>query len=179
MDKCFEMGFKKATQNLETETATEAVGEALSEPAVAYLPTKGPGSYLGIAKGSLYGANQQERLLKLIRGGITRGSLDVLMEKTGLTIYELADILEMTDRTLRRYEANEVLNRRLSERALEIAQVYSRGEEVFGDTASFHQWMQTEVPALGHRLPKSFLDTSLGIQMLMDELGRIEHGVFA
>lgn len=172
------MGFKKTINQPENDP-DETVSDALSEPAFAYVSYKGPGNYLGIAGGSLFGSNQQERQLKLIRGGLTRGSLDVLMEKTGLTIYELADILEMTDRTLRRYEANEILNRRLSERALEIAQVYSRGEEVFGDTASFHQWMQTEVPALGHRLPKSFLDTSLGIQMLMDELGRIEHGVFA
>ncbi len=172
------MGFKKAIPKPETETAGKAGFEALAEPAVAYWSANGPGSYLGIAGGTLFGPNQQERKLKLIRGGLTRGALDVLMEKTGLTIYELANILEMTDRTLRRYEATEVLNRRLSERALEIAQLYSRGEEVFGDTASFHQWMQTEVPSLGHRLPKSFLDTSLGIQMLMDELGRIEHGVF-
>jgi len=172
------MGFKKPINKPETGP-NEGHTNALSEPAFAYGSAKGTGSYLGIAGGSIYGANQQERQLKLIRGGLTRGSLDVLMVKTGLTIYELADILEMTDRTLRRYEANEVLNRRLSERALEIAQVYSRGEEVFGDAVSFHQWMQTEVPALGHRLPKSFLDTSLGIQMLMDELGRIEHGVFA
>lgn len=172
------MGYKKPIIKPEIES-DESVTNVLSEPAVAYVAYKGPGNYLGIAGGSLFGSNQQERQLKLIRGGITRGSLDTLMEKTGLTIYELADILEMTDRTLRRYESNEILNRRLSERALEIAQVYSRGEEVFGDPASFHQWMQTEVPALGHRIPKSFLDTSLGIQMLMDELGRIEHGVFA
>jgi putative toxin-antitoxin system antitoxin component (TIGR02293 family) len=101
------------------------------------------------------------------------------MNKTGLDIYELADILEVTDRTLRRYTSNEVLNKKLSERALEIAKLYSRGEEVFGDVLSFQRWMDTEVPALGHRKPKSFLDTSLGIQMLVDELGRIEHGVFA
>jgi putative toxin-antitoxin system antitoxin component (TIGR02293 family) len=179
LEKCQEMGFKKQpNQSNEPENLS---GEPLllAEPMIAYLPSKGPGSYLGISGGSLYGANLKERQLKLIRGGLTRGSLDVLMEKTGLTIYELADILEITDRTLRRYETHEVLNKRLSERALEIAQLYSRGEEVFGDNSSFSQWMQTEIPSLGHRVPKSFLDTSLGIQMLMDELGRIEHGVFA
>jgi uncharacterized protein (DUF2384 family) len=39
--------------------------------------------------------------------------------------------------------------------------------------------MDANVPALGGQKPKSFLDTSLGISMLMAELGRIEHGVFA
>jgi putative toxin-antitoxin system antitoxin component (TIGR02293 family) len=157
----------------------EETNNVVEEAAVARFSAEGAGGYLGIAGGSIYGPNTEERQLKLIRGGLTRGSLDTLMNKTGLDIYELADILEITDRTLRRYTSNEVLNKRLSERALEIAKLYSRGEEVFGDAPSFKQWMDTEVPALGHRKPKSFLDTSLGIQMLMDELGRIEHGVFA
>ena len=157
----------------------EETNNMVEEASLARLYPEGAGSYLGVAGGSIYGPNTQERQLKLIRGGLTRGSLDTLMKKTGLDIYELADILEVTDRTLRRYTAEEVLNKRLSERALEIAKLYSRGEEVFGDAPSFKQWMDTEVPALGHQKPKSFLDTSLGIQMLMDELGRIEHGVFA
>ncbi len=157
----------------------EGTNHLVEEAYLARLLPEGPGSYLGIAGGTIYGPNSQERQLKLIRGGLTRGSLDTLMNKTGLDIYELADILEVTDRTLRRYTSNEVLNKKLSERALEIAKLYSRGEEVFGDVLSFQRWMDTEVPALGHRKPKSFLDTSLGIQMLVDELGRIEHGVFA
>lgn len=173
------MALKKSNTRAGNLSAKLEGSMVAEEPAIVYQTATGPGNYLGIAGGSLFGANRQERQLNLIRGGLTRGSLDVLMEKTGLTIYELADILEMTDRTLRRYEANEVLNKRLSERALEIAKLYSRGEDVFGDRESFGQWMQAEIPALGHRIPKSFLDTSLGIQMLMDELGRIEHGVFA
>lgn len=173
------MALKKQSQDsLKNKPVKEKTGFA-EELAVAYLPARGPGSYLGVSGGSLFGDNTQERQLRLIRGGLTRGSLDILMDKTGLNIYDLADILEVTDRTLRRYTSEDVLNKRLSERALEIAKLYSRGEEVFGDAKSFSQWMHTEVPALGHRSPKSFLDTSMGIQMLIDELGRIEHGVFA
>jgi putative toxin-antitoxin system antitoxin component (TIGR02293 family) len=173
------MALKKSTKKSGNLNERSEGSLIVEEPAMVYQTTSGPGNYLGISGGSLFGANRQEKQLKLIRGGLTRGSLDVLMKKTGLSIYELADILEMTDRTLRRYDSDEVLNKRLSERALEIAQLYHRGEEVLGDAASFHQWMQTEIPALGHQVPKSFLDTSIGIQMLIDELGRIEHGVFA
>ena len=156
---------------------TESPG-LVEEPSMAYLAHPGPGRFLGIMGGALSGPNQQQKQLKLIRGGLSRGSLDVLMRHTGISLPELAEILEVTDRTLRRYDSTEVLNKRLSERAFEIARLYARGEEVFGDGASFRQWMDTEVPALGHQRPKSFLDTSMGIQMLMDELGRIEHGVF-
>jgi putative toxin-antitoxin system antitoxin component (TIGR02293 family) len=173
------MALKMQNRVTKEDFSPETTGNLAEEPALAYLANRGPGSFLGIAGGSLYGTNAQERQLRLIRGGLTRSSLDTLMLKTGLSIYELADILEVTDRTLRRYSPGDVLNKRLSERALEIAKLYSRGEEVFGDTYTFSRWMNAEIPALGHRVPKSFLDTSIGIQMLMDELGRIEHGVFA
>ncbi len=146
------------------------------EPTVVYQTMRGAGSFLGL---SVTPMQYPEERLSIIRKGLKRGALDNLMAKSGLDIYEMADILEVTDRTLRRYEEDEILNKRLSERAVEIAMLYSRGEEVFGDRSSFQQWMQSEVPALGHRVPKSFLDTSVGIQMLLDVLGRIEHGVFA
>jgi uncharacterized protein (DUF2384 family) len=32
---------------------------------------------------------------------------------------------------------------------------------------------------LGNIKPKELLDTSLGIEILMNELGKIEHGIFA
>lgn len=172
------MALKKAKTNTYPKGSTDAT--QVAEPALAYTSGIGATGYLGILGGQSFSdSSGQERQLRIIRGGLTRSSLDTLMQKTGLTIYELADILEVTDRTLRRYAPDEVMNRRLSERLLEIANLYSRGEEVFGSAAVFRQWMAAEVPALGHRTPKSFLDTSLGISMLMDELGRIEHGVFA
>lgn len=172
------MALKKSKSN--TKAAGNIEAPLVEEPALVYTAATSATGYLGIAGGRLFpDAANQEKQLRIIRGGLTRSALDTLMHKTGLTIYELADILEVTDRTLRRYAPEEVLNRRLSERLLEIANLYSRGEEVFGSAAVFRQWMDAVVPALGHRTPKSFLDTSLGISMLMDELGRIEHGVFA
>ncbi|MBK7098856.1 MAG: DUF2384 domain-containing protein [Sphingobacteriales bacterium] len=43
----------------------------------------------------------------------------------------------------------------------------------------FKLWMSSPVMALGNKMPKEFLDTSMGIDLLMDELGRIEYGIFA
>jgi putative toxin-antitoxin system antitoxin component (TIGR02293 family) len=62
---------------------------------------------------------------------------------------------------------------------IELAKIYSRGEEVFGTLDAFREWMQSSVRALGDKRPREFLDTSIGIEMLMEELGRIEHGIFA
>lgn len=114
-----------------------------------------------------------------IRAGVPKKALDHLVDVTGISAVEMAGIVRTSDRTLRRYSANQKLNAEQSERVIELAKVYSRGEEVFGSIDAFREWMNGTVLALGNKKPKEFLDTSLGIEMLMDELGRIEHGIFA
>ena len=114
-----------------------------------------------------------------IRAGVPKKALDNLIEVTGISAAEMAAIVRTSDRTLRRYTTNQKLNPEQSERVIELAKVYSRGEEVFGSIDAFREWMNGAVLALGNKKPKEFLDTSLGIEMLMDELGRIEHGIFA
>jgi putative toxin-antitoxin system antitoxin component (TIGR02293 family) len=152
----------------------------LQEPAPAYgQSAEGPFKMLNMVQDAQSYTNQKALYLSVIRGGLPRQSLDFLLEKTGLSIYEMAHILDTTDRTLRRHEGHVLLSREHSERLLEIAQLYSFGENVFGELGVFRQWMEANVPALGGQKPKSFLDTSLGINMLMAELGRIELGVFA
>ena len=117
--------------------------------------------------------------LKMIREGIRKQSMKKLMEVTGITAIEMSVLVRTSDRTLRRYTAQQKLNPEQSERLIELARLYSRGEEVFGSLDSFKEWMDSTVMALGNKKPKTFLDTSLGIDMLINELGRIEYGIFA
>ena len=117
--------------------------------------------------------------INCIREGVPKKALDNLIEVTGINATEMAGIIRTSDRTLRRYQPKQKLNPEQSERVIELAKVYSRGEEVFGTLDAFREWMNSSVMALGNKKPKEFLDTSMGIEMLMEELGRIEHGIFA
>jgi putative toxin-antitoxin system antitoxin component (TIGR02293 family) len=118
-------------------------------------------------------------LIQLIRNGISKKSLDHLISQIGYSITDIASVLHISDRNLRRYEPKDKLGPEQSERLVEIAKLYAKGEEVFGSINSFNQWMNAEILALGNLTPKSFLDTSIGIQLLGKELGRIEHGILA
>lgn len=117
--------------------------------------------------------------IRLIKAGISKKSLDDLLSVTGLTSLEIAEILHVSERTLRNYVPSTLLNPEMSERILEIAQLYERGSEVFGSLDSFKHYINSENLALGNQTPKSFLDTSVGIQFLLQELGKIEHGILA
>lgn len=57
--------------------------------------------------------------------------------------------------------------------------LYKKGIDVFGVKENFYTWMDTVSVALGGVKPKDLLDTNFGITMVYDELGRIEHGIFA
>jgi len=57
--------------------------------------------------------------------------------------------------------------------------LYKRGVHVFGKEENFYSWMGAKSIALGGVRPKDLLDNSFGISMVYDELGRIEHGIFA
>lgn len=117
--------------------------------------------------------------IRVIRNGIPKQAMTHLMDIADLSLMEMANIIHTTDRTLRRYSPTQKLPIEQSEGIVEMAMLYSRGEEVFGTMEKFREWMNTALQPFGNKKPKEFLDTSLGIGMIMDELGRIEHGIFA
>jgi putative toxin-antitoxin system antitoxin component (TIGR02293 family) len=159
---------------------TKEISSEVSEPFVAYAPAMTRTvQYLGGRASGLAAIKEDQDFIDLIKKGLPRKSLDHLMINTGLNPAEIASIMHTSDRTLRRYKPSKLLNPEQSERVIELARLYSRGEEVFGGLDTFKEWMGSPVLALGNRRPKEFLDTSMGIEMLMDELGRIEQGVFA
>jgi putative toxin-antitoxin system antitoxin component (TIGR02293 family) len=71
------------------------------------------------------------------------------------------------------------LNRVVSEHILQLAEVAARGVEVFGDKAAFLAWLHHANTALGHQTPVSLLSSRFGAEIVLDELGRLEHGIVA
>ncbi|MGZ8559760.1 MAG: type II RES/Xre toxin-antitoxin system antitoxin [Chitinophagaceae bacterium] len=155
----------------------------LKEPVAPYgvsIPAARAIAFMGSpGKKSFFPVRNESDFIDMIRKGIPKKSIDNLVEKTGIPVNEMAVLMRLSDRTLRRYDPQTLLNPEQSERVVEISRLYSRGEDVFGNLDNFKEWMNSSVMALGNIKPKTLLDTSLGIDILMNELGRIEHGIFA
>lgn len=117
-------------------------------------------------------------LIEQAKAGIQKAELLALQHAIQLSTDELAAALHITPRALHGYDPADLLKPRVAERALALAQLYARGFEVMGKER-FIRWMDQEHIALGKKKPKQLLDTHFGIQLLLDELGRIEHGVLA
>jgi len=161
----------KFVASVKVEEPEVAYGKVVANRAIAFLGMEGKKDFFAITNFSDF--------ISLIRKGVSKKAMERLMEITAITPKEMAFIIQVSDRTLRRHKSQTLLNREQSERVVELARLYSRGEQVFGNLESFKEWMNSTVMALGNKRPKEFLDTSLGINILMDELGKIEHGIFA
>jgi putative toxin-antitoxin system antitoxin component (TIGR02293 family) len=118
-------------------------------------------------------------LVDLGEKGLTKASLSRLAEYLRLTSAQMARLLPVTARTLQRYTKKRPLSPVVSGHMLEIAGVAVRGVEVFGEKDVFLTWMSRPSVALGNRKPLDLLSSPLGIDLVLDELGRIEHGVFS
>lgn len=163
-------------------SAKESEPSVVAEPVEAYLsmPVNNTVAMLGMQKNAQFKTITSDNdFIALIREGVPKEAMNNLMQKTGITNLEMAGITHTSDRTLRRYESKDRLPQEQSERVIELARLYSKGSEVFGSLEYFKEWMNTRLIPLGDKKPKEFLDTSMGIDLLMKELGRIEHGVFA
>ncbi|MBX9785193.1 MAG: DUF2384 domain-containing protein [Chitinophagaceae bacterium] len=139
------------------------------------------GTYLGGKKNLTLKAlpETEEDYIQLIRKGISKKSIDHLIETTSIPAVVMAELLETTPRKLAAIKPNTLMEKSQSEKAVSIARLYALGEEVLESKDEFQKWMNGRVPSLGNKRPKEFLDTTSGIQMLMDELNRIQHGVYS
>jgi len=118
-------------------------------------------------------------MLTLSRQGLPKSGLMALAKKISLTLQEFANIMHISERTLQRYDDDAIIKVEYAEKAVELARLYTRGEEVFGSLDKFKTWMKTPVHVFKGEAPVSLLDTSIGFDMVFKELGRIEHGIFA
>ena len=111
--------------------------------------------------------------------GISRADLNAFLGRIGMSLNEFSKMLPVTKRTIEKVPPAKLLNQIASDRILQIIALYRHGEEVFGSLEDFKEWLRTPVLSLGDRRPQEFLNSSTGISLVSDTLGRISFGVYA
>jgi putative toxin-antitoxin system antitoxin component (TIGR02293 family) len=103
-----------------------------------------------------------------------------ISDKVPFTQKEWSDILHISERTLQRYSKDEGnFNFSVTDRILQIDKVIKRGTEVFGTMDKFIGWLKSNPYMLEGKLSLQSLASFEGINMVLTQLGRIEHGLFA
>jgi len=116
-------------------------------------------------------------LISRSREGIKFSIFNKLVNGRPFTMKDWANYLHLSETTLQRYKKeNIVFEPFKSEKIIQITLLQKKGGKAFGDKEKFNQWMETTIAALGGVKPKELIDSSYGVDLVNDELGRIEYG---
>lgn len=119
-------------------------------------------------------------IIETIRQGVKFSVFENFVNRSTFSLNEWSSFLHISDRTMQRYQREKRKFEPLqSEKIIEIMLIYKKGIEVFGSEEKFNLWLNSENIYLGKTKPKEFLDNSFGLNVLKDELTKIEHGVLA
>ena len=103
-----------------------------------------------------------------------------IADKAPFTQSEWATLLHVSERTLQRYAKNNGVFAPINaERALQIANIVAEGKRTFGKSEMFYQWIKSNPYMLEGSLSFESLTTAHGIQMILTQLARIQHGILA
>ena len=103
-----------------------------------------------------------------------------IADKVPFTLQEWSQVIHISERTLQRYaKANSNFPFSVVDRILQIDKVINRGIHVFGSIEKFISWLRINPPALEGRISIQSLRSIEGINLVLTQLGRIEHGILA
>jgi putative toxin-antitoxin system antitoxin component (TIGR02293 family) len=113
------------------------------------------------------------------KGLSAKAALDFL-SLSGFTQDEFQETFKTTVKTIQNHVTKDLtLDAALSEKLLKSFALFDKGVEIFGTAKSFHQWLGSPAYGLGNQLPFDLMDTITGIQLIEEELIRIEFGDLA
>jgi putative toxin-antitoxin system antitoxin component (TIGR02293 family) len=117
--------------------------------------------------------------LPAIRKGLPAATLASVSKSMDLSVAATVGALGLAQRTIaRRLRDKQSLTAEESQRVMRLARVLAEATHVLGNRGKARRWLQKPSRALGET-PLSLLDTDIGANAVLQELGRIDHGVFA
>lgn len=118
-------------------------------------------------------------LIQITRKGLPKAVLQTISQVLSISMEQMSNLLHVSHRTIQRKSDTDLLNVYPTEQILEIAEVISRGIEVLGSLDGCTKWLHSELRVLNYKTPIDYLDTTFGIKLIKDILGRIEQGVYS
>lgn len=114
-------------------------------------------------------------------GALAHGAITVLVgHLASLTQEEIAQVLAVSTRTLRRYR--ETPQKRVpiavAAKAWTFAETLAKASDIFGGQEQAKRWISRPATGLDGRRPIDLLRSQEGTQLVGDFLGRLEHGVY-
>ena len=118
----------------------------------------------------------QLEVINRIRGGVKKTDWKELISNIGASEKEFANILPTSISSMQK---KAVYGRETSERIYELARLFGIGYDVFDTKENFKNWLLTPSKSLGNKKPFDLLDSSLGFELVENEIIRIQYNVYS
>jgi len=118
-------------------------------------------------------------MVPTLRKGLPSRSLESVSKQLGLSAIAAGALLGIPTRTLaKRLHDGGRLTPDASQRVFRLSRVVALATHSLGSIEKARHWLQAPNRVLGHEVPLHLLDTDIGTEAVLEELGRIEHGIF-
>lgn len=120
-----------------------------------------------------------QRHIQAVERGLPFEVFTRLQEELDLSKSELAELAQISTRTLNRRKERGIFSSTESERLYRFEELLQAAERVLATREDARQWLKTPVRALGGFTPLQFAKHESGAREVFDLLGRLEYGVFS
>ncbi len=123
--------------------------------------------------------NDRFRLSSILQAGFRYTLFERLMSLMPFNLSDWSDILDMAPKTMARYKADDKSFRPIhAEKIIDMAKVTEAGLTFFEDMADFKVWLRTPSMAFNKKAPMDLITDGYGRSLVLDQLVRMEHGIF-
>lgn len=115
-------------------------------------------------------------IIDRIRNGVKKADWKQLINSIDGTEKEFEHILPASISSMQK---KTVYGKETSARIYEVARLFGLGYDVFDTKNEFKNWLMTPSRSLGNKKPFELLDSSLGFEMVENEIIRIQYNVYS
>jgi len=118
------------------------------------------------------------KIIDLVRSGLPGGTLGKVADVFQMPKQDMYSLLHISAKTGQR-AVSKRLGKDISDHLIQMIKVVYRANGIFKNSDNAMRWLKTPCYALGNQVPVQLLDTTEGMELVMNTLGRIEYGVFS
>ncbi len=118
------------------------------------------------------------QVLDKLENGISVNVIDKIASYLGISSNELIVNLKISRSTWHRRKKAGKLDFNLSDKILQLSKLLEYAENIFGNKEKVSLWFKVPSVVFENHRPIEFIGSLSGINLINDELIRIEHGVF-
>ena len=125
-------------------------------------------------------SSSSKDIVDTIQSGFSQNNFNKVKSALGFNDAEMAKVLSLSESSLTRMKSLNKFSSTSSDRLFKLAEAAAFGLIVFnGSHNHLKKWLKTNLKPFDGKRPLDYMTNHYGIDMVIQALGRIEHGIYS